>query len=114
MAMCLFMSLFARLVDGNWDVAEDGYDASFHTKAWMEARFAASQEPKETFEEYRVRKAKEDAEEQAKERELEDAEGVETPAAACTAIPAPCQCNQVCERGMTVYTLLHLLNCHFF
>jgi hypothetical protein len=72
------MSLFARLVDGDWDVAEDGYDASFHTKAWMEARFAASQGPKETFEEYRVRKAKEDAEEQAKERELEDADGVES------------------------------------
>jgi hypothetical protein len=51
----------------------------------MDARFAASEGPKETFEEYRLRKAKEDAEEQAKERELEDAEGPVTPEA-CTAL----------------------------
>lgn len=59
----------------NLPCAEDGYDASFHTKAWMDARFAASEGPKETFEEYRVRKEKEDAQEQEKERDLEDAEG---------------------------------------
>lgn len=57
-------------------VAEEGYDASFHTKAWHEARYATFDGPKETFEEYRVRKAKEDAQEQEKERELEDAEGM--------------------------------------
>ena len=56
-------------------VAGEGYDASFHTKAWLDARFAEDNEPKESYEEYRVRKAKEDAKAQEKELALEEAEG---------------------------------------
>lgn len=41
----------------------------------MQARFAASEGPKETFEEYKLRKEKEDASEREKELQLEADEG---------------------------------------
>eukprot|EP00892_Ulva_mutabilis_P009584 jgi/Ulvmu1/6999/UM033_0057.1 len=53
---------------------EDGVDASFHTKEWLEARFSAAAVKRETFEEYRERKDREDAQEQAQAQKLEDAE----------------------------------------
>lgn len=62
---------------------EDGVDASFHTKEWLDARFSAAAVKRETFEEYRERKDREDAVEQAEADKLADAEGAVNAGADC-------------------------------
>ena len=64
-----------RVLDYADDTGGDGVDASFHTKEWLDARFSAAAVKRETFAEYRQRRDKEDAEEQAQAQKLEDAEG---------------------------------------
>jgi hypothetical protein len=82
--------------------AGEGYDASFHTKAWMDARFAEVDAPKESYEEYKKRIAKEEEKEREKERTLEEAEGVLDMAlhAAATSNLSRCTIVEVCSQPM--------------
>lgn len=52
----------------------DGVDASFHTKAWHQARLATNEIRRETFEEFKARRAAEESEIHSLAEAVDDAE----------------------------------------